>query len=83
VEFWQSKDPIKRFRAYLMQRGLLTDEQDQQLIAAIEEEINEAVQTAEAMPAMAPDSFFDNTFAEPFPRLQEQRAELSRYIKPE
>jgi len=83
VEFWQSKDPIKRFRAYLVQRGLLTEEQDQQLIAAIEEEINEAVPVAEAMPAMAPDSFFNNTFAEPFPRLQEQRAEMLRYVKPQ
>ncbi|HVB62216.1 MAG TPA: pyruvate dehydrogenase (acetyl-transferring) E1 component subunit alpha [Ktedonobacteraceae bacterium] len=83
VAFWQSKDPIKRFRAYLVQRGLLADEQDQQLIASIEEEINEAVQEAEAMPAMAPDSFFDHTFAEPFPRLQEQRAEMLRYIQPQ
>lgn len=81
VEFWHSKDPIKRFRAYLMQRGLLADEQDQQLIAAIEEEINEAVQAAETMPAMAPDSFFDHTFAEPFPRLQEQRDNSARYTK--
>ncbi len=79
LEAWQAKDPIKRFRIFLMQRGLLTEEQDQQLIAAIEEELNEAVREAESMPAMAPDSFFDYMFAELPPRLQEQRNDLLRY----
>jgi len=79
VEAWQAKDPIKRFRRFLMERGLLSEEQDQQLIAAIEEEINEAVQAAEAMPPMKPDSFFDFMWADLPPRLQEQRQDLLRY----
>ncbi len=79
VAAWQAKDPIKRFRRFLMERGLLSEEQDQQLIAAVEEEINEAVQAAEAMPAMKPDSFFDFMWAELPPRLQEQRQNLLRY----
>jgi pyruvate dehydrogenase E1 component alpha subunit len=65
-----------------MNRDLLTEEQDRQLIAAVEEEINEAVREAEAMPAMAPDSFFDYTFADPSPRLEEQRADLLGYVNP-
>src|SRR5579883_3499681 len=79
VAAWQAKDPIKRLRRFLMERGLLSEEQDQQLIAAVEEEINEAVQAAEAMPAMKPDSFFDFMWAELPPRLQEQRQNLLRY----
>jgi len=79
VAAWQAKDPIKRFRRFLMERDILSEEQDQQLIAAIEEEINEAVQAAEAMPAMKPDSFFDFMWAELPPRLQEQRQNLLRY----
>ena len=79
VAAWQAKDPIKRFRRFLMEQGILSEEQDQQLIAAIEEEINEAVQAAEAMPAMKPDSFFDFMWAELPPRLQEQRQNLLRY----
>src|SRR6266705_1084682 len=39
VEAWRSKDPIMRFQRFLMSRDLLNAEQDQQLIAAIEEEI--------------------------------------------
>lgn len=80
VEVWRSKDPIARFQRFLMSRDLLNEDQDRQLIAAIEEEINEAVRAAEAMPPMDPDSFFDYTSATLSPRLQEQRADLLRYV---
>lgn len=83
VEAWRNKDPITRFRTFLMQRDLLAEVQDQEMIAAIEEEINEAVRVAEAMPAMAPDSFFDYTSATLSSRQEEQRADLLRSIKPQ
>lgn len=80
VEFWRKKDPLLRFQRFLMSRDLLDEQQDQQLIAGIEEEINAAVLEAEAMPAMTPDSFFDYSSATLTPRLQEQRADLLRYV---
>src|SRR5205814_10097277 len=40
VEFWRTKDPLVRFQRFLMSRDLLTEEQDQQLVATLEEEIN-------------------------------------------
>jgi pyruvate dehydrogenase E1 component alpha subunit len=83
VESWRIKDPLVRFKRFLMSRDMLDEAEDQRLIAVIEEEINEAVRVAEAMPPMAPDSFFDYTSASLSPRLQEQRAELLRYIEPE
>jgi pyruvate dehydrogenase E1 component alpha subunit len=82
VESWRAKDPITRFQRFLIKRGLLTEEQVQQTITDLEEEINEAVREAEAMPPMAPDSFFDYTMAELPPRLQEERADLQRYLHP-
>src|SRR2546423_10578743 len=82
VEAWRAKDPLARFKRFLMSRDMLDEEQDRQLIEAIEEEINEAVLAAEAMPPMAPDSFFDYSSASLSPRLQEQRADLLRYIEP-
>ena len=42
VEAWRAKDPIARFRHFLMRRNLLDAEQDQQLITAIETEVNTA-----------------------------------------
>src|SRR5438034_7416885 len=82
VEAWRAKDPLTRFKRFLVSRDMLDEEQDRQLIAAVEEEINEAVAVAEAMPPMAPDSFFDYTSASLTPRLQEQRADLLRYVEP-
>lgn len=82
VEAWRAKDPITRFQRFLMKRDLLTEEQDRQIIAAVEEEINDAVREAEAMPAMAPDSFFDYTADTLSPRLQAQRADLLRHVDP-
>src|SRR5207248_7305417 len=38
VEFWRTKDPLVRFQRFLMSRDLLTEEEDRQLVAAVEEE---------------------------------------------
>src|SRR5437763_8357998 len=80
VELWRTKDPLARFQRFLMSRNMLTEEEDRQIIAAVEEELNEAVRVAEAMPPMAPDSFFDYTSATLPPRLQEQRSDLLRHV---
>src|SRR2546427_2705708 len=82
VEAWRVKEPLVRFKRFLMSRDLLDEAEDQQLIQVIEEEINEAVRVAGAMPPIAPDSFFDYTSASLSPRLQEQRADLLRYVEP-
>jgi pyruvate dehydrogenase E1 component alpha subunit len=81
VEAWRAKDPIQRFQRFLTQRDLLTAEQDQQLLADVEAEINAAVTEAEAMPPPAPDAFFDYTAANLSPRLEEQRVDMLHYSK--
>jgi pyruvate dehydrogenase E1 component alpha subunit len=81
VEAWRAKDPILRFKRFLISRDLLNEEHDQQIVAKVEEEINEAVQIAESMPPMASDSFFDYTMANLPPRLQEQRADLLHFAQ--
>jgi pyruvate dehydrogenase E1 component alpha subunit len=82
VEAWRAKDPLTRFKRFLVSRDMLDEEGDRQLVAAVEEEINEAARVAEAMSPMAPDSFFDYTSASLSPRLLEQRADLLRYVEP-
>ncbi len=81
VEGWRAKDPIVRFQKFLIARDLLNEQRVQQIVEELEEEVNEAVRIAEAMPPMAPDSFFDYTAAELSPRLQAQRAELLRNVE--
>src|SRR6266849_104684 len=80
VEAWRAKDPIVRFQKFLARRDLLNEERIRQIVEEVEEEVNEAIQVAEAMPPMAPGSFFDYTSATLSPRLQEQRADLLRYV---
>ncbi|HTK09640.1 MAG TPA: pyruvate dehydrogenase (acetyl-transferring) E1 component subunit alpha [Ktedonobacteraceae bacterium] len=80
VEAWRAKDPIIRFRRFLLDRGILDDELDRQLLTEVETEINEAVSAAEALPAPAPDAFFETTQLDLSPRLQAQRAEMLRYV---
>ncbi len=80
VEAWQAKDPIARFQKSLMRRDLLTEDRAQQIVDELEEEVNEAVRLAEAMPPMAPESFFGYTMANLSSRLEEQRADLLHYI---
>jgi pyruvate dehydrogenase E1 component alpha subunit len=82
VEAWQAKDPIARFQKFLIRRDLLTEDRVLHIVEEIEEEVNEAIRIAEAMPPMAPDSFFDYTMANLPPRLEEQRADLLRYQPP-
>jgi pyruvate dehydrogenase E1 component alpha subunit len=80
VEFWRTKDPIARMKHFLMKSDFLTEEQDKQLIEAIEAEINQSVAEAEAMPPLRPDEFFDWMAASLSPRLEEQRQDLLRYV---
>jgi pyruvate dehydrogenase E1 component alpha subunit len=81
VEPWKAKDPIARVRRFLLANDQLTEEQDQQLLEQVEADINRAAVEAEAMPPPTPDSFFDHTTANLPQRLQEQRADLLRYIQ--
>ena len=81
IEAWRAKDPLTRFEKFLMQCDLLTSERARRMLDEVEEEINEAVRVAEAIPPMAPDSFFDFTAETLSPRLQQQRADLLRYVE--
>jgi pyruvate dehydrogenase E1 component alpha subunit len=80
VEAWKAKDPIARFKRFLAGRGLVDDVQEEALIAEVEAEINAAVEVAEAMPLPSPESMFDWAYANPFPRLAEEREEMRRYL---
>jgi TPP-dependent pyruvate/acetoin dehydrogenase alpha subunit len=79
VEAWRLKDPILRLQRFLMKRNLLTEADNQKIIDEVEEEVNRAADEAQALPAPAPDAFFDYAVADLSPRLQEQRQDLLRY----
>lgn len=76
ADAWRRWDPIPRMRRYLERRSLWSDRQEQDLLAQLERDLDEAVHTAEAMRQTAPAEMFDDVFEQPTPLLQEQRARM-------
>ena len=71
----RAADPVVTFPAQLRELGLWDDTDQAEAEAAAHAVIDDAVERALAAP-LAPDAFFDHVYAEPTPRMQQQRALL-------
>jgi pyruvate dehydrogenase E1 component alpha subunit len=83
VEEWEKRDPIPRFQKYLIDKGLLSEEEISSLEEEITTEIKEAVGRAEKRMQELKDealSMFDHMYAEMPPYLQEQQEELEEEL---
>jgi pyruvate dehydrogenase E1 component alpha subunit len=78
TEEWTRKDPIGRFRAWLLASGTLDQAADAALRAAIEEELREAIEAEENVGPPPVESLIEDVFAEPTTALREQLADLQR-----
>jgi pyruvate dehydrogenase E1 component alpha subunit len=67
----QQRDPIARYQHRLLQRGLVSEEQIEQMTEQVAEEINQATAQADADPHPAPDDRFTDVLAEKYPYLPE------------
>ncbi|MGQ0846923.1 MAG: pyruvate dehydrogenase (acetyl-transferring) E1 component subunit alpha [Sporichthyaceae bacterium] len=80
VEAWKLKDPIERLRAHLV-RQQRADQAFFDEIANESDELAKHVRTGcLEMQDPAPLSMFDNVYAEPHPRIDEQRNEFAAYL---
>jgi pyruvate dehydrogenase E1 component alpha subunit len=61
---WMAKDPILRFRQFLLGQGVLTAERADQIVAEVSKAVDEAVAFAESQPAPKPEDGLRNVFAE-------------------
>ena len=61
---WMAKDPIRRFRQFLVSEKLLTDEQAEQIVADTAKAVDEAATWAASQPPPAPEDGLRNVFAE-------------------
>ncbi|HEY8449198.1 MAG TPA: pyruvate dehydrogenase (acetyl-transferring) E1 component subunit alpha [Bacillota bacterium] len=75
VEEWQRRDPLVRFRRFLFDRGLLSDQEDRELEEQVRAEIQAHVDALEALPPEDPEKVFDLVYAETPPSLERQRQE--------
>lgn len=81
VKEWEERDPIPRFQKYLLDKGLLTDEEIESLEKEIETEIDEATGRAEErFDELSSEavSMFDHIYADRPPYLEEQRSAFLR-----
>jgi pyruvate dehydrogenase E1 component alpha subunit len=72
---WKRRDPLERVRLYLSERDRWTQEWQDRVEEQASEEIERAVEAAEALPAPGAGAVFDAMFAELPPILAEQRAQ--------
>jgi 2-oxoisovalerate dehydrogenase E1 component alpha subunit len=79
---WEAKDPLERWRRHLESRKLWTQELHDQYSQEITEELVACVKAAGELGNPAPETLFDDVFAELPPHLEEQRAEMMSRPRP-
>ncbi len=77
VAQWKERDPLVRLRGELITAKLLDEATDQKIWDEARAEVVAVFAEAEKVPPMAPDSIFDDVFARPTPRLEEERHEAA------
>lgn len=71
-DLWRAKDPLNRFRIYLTNKGLWSDEQEQAVIEKTKEMAKEAIKEADMTPKQKVSDFLKNMFETPDSVIQEQ-----------
>jgi pyruvate dehydrogenase E1 component alpha subunit len=61
----QSKDPVKNQRERLVENGIVTEDEIDDMVATIREEIQEAVEFARESPEPEPEAAYDNVYRLP------------------
>jgi pyruvate dehydrogenase E1 component alpha subunit len=66
VEEWRKKDPITRFRKFLVGKGILTEDNADEIKADVKRLIGEAIKFAEESPWPKPEEAFKDVFVSPY-----------------
>jgi pyruvate dehydrogenase E1 component alpha subunit len=77
---WAAKDPLARVAAYLRDAGVLDAAAEAEVTAAADAVAAELRAGCLAMPDLPSDALFDHVYAEPHPRIDEQRAAHQAYL---
>lgn len=76
AEAWRQRDPLLRFRRYLVHRGIWSDADEVALEKEVGDAITEAVHEAERVPPPPVESLFEDVYGTAPPQLREQMAGL-------
>jgi pyruvate dehydrogenase E1 component alpha subunit/2-oxoisovalerate dehydrogenase E1 component alpha subunit len=80
VEVWKARDPLARYRKFLIEEGDLSAKEDERQRTELNETVLEAVKRAEARPLPPAESLFDDVYAERPWHLEAQRTELLEHL---
>jgi pyruvate dehydrogenase E1 component alpha subunit len=83
LERWAKRDPIRRYRKFLMDRKILTESEDRRIYSDIEAAFDGAIRAYEAFPPRNPQQHFTHVYAELTPQLKQQQAQLLQELDPE
>ncbi len=75
-EEWAKKDPIKRMRGYMKERGIYTEELEAEISERHNQAITDAYERAKTLGAPHIDTLFEDVYEETPWHLEEQRAYL-------
>ena len=75
-ELWKTRDPITRFRRYLMKKGLLTENEDRRTLEEVENELVSTIKESEKVPPPTLYSMFTDVYAEMPWHIKEEADEL-------
>jgi pyruvate dehydrogenase E1 component alpha subunit/2-oxoisovalerate dehydrogenase E1 component alpha subunit len=72
VQYWEQRDPVRRFEAFLRAQGLLSDADLAAWSDEVNAEISQAITEAEALPPPAIDTMFADVYRDMPPHIAEQ-----------
>ena len=75
---WEKRDPLIRFRNYLKEKGIWSEEEEEAVIEQAKEDIREAIKQADNYPKQKVSELIEFMFEELPPNLQEQLEEYKR-----
>ncbi len=78
VEMWKKKDPIVRFTRYLMNKGVLSEQENDQMLERIDIEMVKVIKEREAIPPPALSTLFTDVYSEMPWHLREEAEEFMR-----
>ncbi len=76
VKAWEKKDPVDRFRKYLVARGLWDDAKEATFKEDIARRVNDAIAAAEANGPPADETLITDVYAQVTPQQKEQLGEV-------
>ena len=78
VEMWKKRDPITRFTAYLVKKGITNEQEIKKVMEEIDAEMTRVIKEREAIPPPAPSTLFTDVYSEMPWHLREEAEEFMK-----